>query len=240
MMGQIMKTSLRVIGLFLNVGFLATSCGQLKVPGASSTTSSGPGQASADPREALKKAFTAQLAARSYRSLDASKEEQEPAGKNTPDELDYIVYSALINQPFIVIKDNTDITNVRGGGGLLPKDYSRFSEYVSKETFADFIAKNERASRLDRQFTLKADYVLLSQNEIEGFSLNWKKFSEKYPAWSQGIVGLSNIGYNKSRSEAMVHRSFYCGHHCCRGSYVFLTKEQDGWRIKKELQAEIC
>ena len=31
MMGEIMKTSLRVIGLFLNVGFLATSCGQLKV-----------------------------------------------------------------------------------------------------------------------------------------------------------------------------------------------------------------
>ena len=45
MMGEIMKTRLRVIGLFLNVGFLATSCGQLKVPGASSTTSSGPGQA---------------------------------------------------------------------------------------------------------------------------------------------------------------------------------------------------
>ena len=22
--------------------------------------------------------------------------------------------------------------------------------------------------------------------------------------------------------------------------YVFLTKEQDGWRIKKALQAEIC
>jgi len=241
------KRKLRLSGLLVGAVLLAaTSCGQLKVPGASSTTSSGPGQASTDPREALKKAFTAQLAAKSFRSLDASKEEQKPAAKNTPDELDYIVYSALIDQPFIVIKDNTDITKVPGGGGLLPKDYSRFSEYVSKETFADFIAKNERALRLDRQFTLKADYVLLSQNEIEGFSLNWRKFSEKYPvsekypAWSQGIVGLSNIGYNKSRNEAMVHKSFYCGHHCCSGSYIFLTKEQDGWRIKKELQAEIC
>jgi len=42
----------------------ATSCGQLKVPGASSTTSAGTAQARDDPREALKKAFTAQLAVR--------------------------------------------------------------------------------------------------------------------------------------------------------------------------------
>ena len=62
-----MKTRLRVIGLFLSVGFLATSCGGLKVPGASSTTSSRSTQPGGDPREDLKKAFTAQLAAKSFR-----------------------------------------------------------------------------------------------------------------------------------------------------------------------------
>src|SRR5438552_2552902 len=66
-MGEVMKTRLRVIGLFLSVGFLATSCGGLKVPGASSTTSSRSTQPGGDPREDLKKAFTAQLAAKSFR-----------------------------------------------------------------------------------------------------------------------------------------------------------------------------
>ena len=86
MMGEIMKTRLRVIGLFLNVGFLATSCGQLKVPGAGSTTSSGPGQASADPREALRKAFTAQLAARSYRA----RLEYSIGGVGTHNDLEFV------------------------------------------------------------------------------------------------------------------------------------------------------
>lgn len=69
-----MKKRLRVTGLCLLVGFLATSCGgvkapgsEAKVPGARNTTSSGSVQPSSDPREDLKKAFTAQLAATSFR-----------------------------------------------------------------------------------------------------------------------------------------------------------------------------
>ena len=67
-MGEIMKRKLTLSSLLVGAALLAaTSCGQLKVPGASSTTSSGPAQASDDPRETLKKAFTAQLAAKSFR-----------------------------------------------------------------------------------------------------------------------------------------------------------------------------
>ena len=68
-MGEIMKRKLRLSSLLVGAALLAaTACAQLKVPGASSTTSSGSMQASDDPREALKKAFTAQLAARSFRA----------------------------------------------------------------------------------------------------------------------------------------------------------------------------
>jgi outer membrane lipoprotein-sorting protein len=68
-MGENMKRRLRLSGLLFGAALLATtSCGQVKVPGASSATSSGPAQASDDPREALKKAFTAQRAATSYRA----------------------------------------------------------------------------------------------------------------------------------------------------------------------------
>ena len=81
-----MKARLRVTGLFLSVGFLATSCGGLKVPGASSTTSSSPVQASGDPREALKKAFTAQLAARSFRT----RLEYSVGGVGTHNDLEFV------------------------------------------------------------------------------------------------------------------------------------------------------
>jgi hypothetical protein len=68
-MGDIMKRESKLSGLLVGVALLAAiSCGGLKVPGASSATSSDPPTSGADPREALKKAFTAQLAARSFRA----------------------------------------------------------------------------------------------------------------------------------------------------------------------------
>jgi hypothetical protein len=64
-----MKRKLKLSGLLVGMALLAaTSCGGLKVSSASGTTSSGSVAAGDDPREALKKAFTAQLAARSYRA----------------------------------------------------------------------------------------------------------------------------------------------------------------------------
>ncbi len=86
-MREIMKRKLRLSGLLVVVALLAaTSCGQLKVPGASSTTSSDPVPASADPREALKKAFTAQLAARSFRA----RMEYSVGGVGTHNDLEFV------------------------------------------------------------------------------------------------------------------------------------------------------
>jgi hypothetical protein len=68
-MGDIMKRESKLSGLLVGVALLAAiSCGGLKVPGSTSTASSDPATAGADSREALKKAFTAQLAAKSYRA----------------------------------------------------------------------------------------------------------------------------------------------------------------------------
>lgn len=175
-------------------------------------------------------------------SAQASKEEQEPAGRILTGEQDYAVYSALLNGhpdqvKLMVIRG---ITKAYGGTRLLPEDYSRFSVNVSKETFADFIARNERPLRLDRRFHLNAGYVLLSEDEIKSFSLNWQRFDEKYPGALHRVVSLSNIGYNEKRNEAMVLTGYICGPRCCGSSYVFLTKERDGWRIKGDRPAAIC
>ncbi len=86
-MGEIMKTKLRLSGLWFGATLLAaTSCGGLKVPGANSATTSGPVRATADPREALKKAFTAQLAARSFRT----RLEYSVGGVGTHNDLEFV------------------------------------------------------------------------------------------------------------------------------------------------------
>jgi outer membrane lipoprotein-sorting protein len=82
-----MTRKLRLSGLLFGAALLATtSCGQLKIPGASSATSSGPVQASDDPREALKKAFTAQRAARTYRA----RLEYSIGGVGTHNDLEFV------------------------------------------------------------------------------------------------------------------------------------------------------
>ena len=82
-----MKRSLRLSHLFFVAALLAaTSCSQLKVPGASSAKSSGPLQPIDDPREALKKAFTEQLAARSFRA----RMEYTIGGVGTHNDLEFV------------------------------------------------------------------------------------------------------------------------------------------------------
>jgi len=62
------KNSLVIVGLGAAIAAATLcSCGGMKIPGANSATTSGQAQASGDPHEDLKKAFTAQLAAKSFR-----------------------------------------------------------------------------------------------------------------------------------------------------------------------------
>lgn len=82
-----MNARLRLSWLLVGAALLAaTSCGSLKAPGGNSTTSSGPTQASADPRDDLKKAFTAQLAAKTFRA----RMEMSLAPKGTHNEMEFV------------------------------------------------------------------------------------------------------------------------------------------------------
>jgi len=166
---------------------------------------------------------------------------------------DYEVYSALINQKYvtdriklIVIKDQTVSYTI---DKLLAEDpfqyVSKQLAPVSKETFEDFLAKNESPIMLNRQFILRVDYALIGQEELDnclkpppsdGNSLlkGWERFYEKYPH-SPGYLMLSRIGYNAGRDEAMVYSARCCGALCGEGRYILVAKDRDGWRIKNEL-----
>ena len=166
---------------------------------------------------------------------------------------DYEVYSALINQKYvtdriklIVIKDQTVSYTI---DKLLAEDpfqyVSKQLAPVSKETFEDFLSKNESPIMLNRQFILRVDYALIGQEELDNFlkpppsdgnSLlkGWERFYEKYPH-SPGYLMLSRIGYNAGRDEAMVYSARCCGALCGEGRYILVTKDRDGWRIKNEL-----
>lgn len=104
-----MKTKFRLSNLLVVAALLvAGSCGGLKMPGANTATSSDPVHSSGDPREALKKAFTAQRAATSYRA----RVEYSIGGVATHNDLEFVapdryhvtlVGSATMSQEMIII-----------------------------------------------------------------------------------------------------------------------------------------
>ena len=174
------------------------------------------------------------------------------ASNDSPEE-DYGVYSALINQKYvtariklIVIKDQTVGYTIDRLLAEDPFEYvSKQLAPVSKETYEDFLAKNESPVRLDKQFTLRVDYALIGQEELDRFFKPrqpdenflfraWERFYEKYPH-SPGYVMLSRVGYNAARDQAMVYAAHSCHGLCGEGRYILLTKGRDGWRIKNEL-----
>lgn len=171
---------------------------------------------------------------------------------------EYAVYSALIQSMFmdaprsspmtqdvfndagrppavIVIEDTT----AQRDAGFSSPDAVRFMRYYHPELaeviWSDFQAKNEKPSLLERRFTLSADYLLISRQELESiFSKNpsgWEDFYAKYPR-SQGMLTLSRVGFNEAKDTAV----FYAGNqwHAAagEGGMVLMKKTAGRWTVQ--------
>jgi hypothetical protein len=70
----------------------------------------------------------------------------------------------------IVIKDQTVGYTIDRLLAENPFEYvSKQLAPVSKETYEDFLAKNESPVRLNKQFNLRVDYSLIGQEELDRF-----------------------------------------------------------------------
>ena len=63
-------------------------------------------------------------------------------------------------------------------------------------------------------------------------------FEKKSPTAGKQ-VWFSRIGFDKLKTQALVHVGYSCGHLCGYGHFVLLTKYKDGWKIKKKMQTWI-
>ena len=79
--------------------------------------------------------------------------------------------------------------------------------------------------------TLK-DYetIFTSPDNMDPATDDWSKFYKKYPE-SGGYISLSNVGFNKSKDQALVYFVHWCGMLCGTGNYVLLSKDESGWKV---------
>lgn len=166
-----------------------------------------------------------------------------------PETEKYAVYSALIKDMYA--EDRIKLLVIgRETGCVTPSDNEKVEEMRSQmesyaikelpelkqETLADFRVKAKECHSLDKQLDIPIKYVLVTDKEIEPLfpkgelDRAWRRFYSKYPD-SSGILGFSNVGFNREMNQALVATSKSCGGLCGAGYYVLLTKENGVWKV---------
>lgn len=110
---------------------------------------------------------------------------------------------------------------------------------LSKATFDDFLTNNKNRILLKDLFTLPVKRVFITDEELDSFfkrKLYWEGFYKKYPN-SQGVMVLSNVGFDAQKKQALVYVSNSRGSLDAIGVYVVLEKQNDVWRVKEKYEA---
>ncbi|HLW81744.1 MAG TPA: hypothetical protein VKS20_06860 [Candidatus Acidoferrales bacterium] len=169
------------------------------------------------------------------------------------DSEEYAVYDAVLNSEYASSKAqelviNTETVSKKGGpfvglvfglagtGAKPPK--------VESGTMSDFKAKGKKSYTLERQFRLKMQYVLRTNDELRPIFAartpghpeedGWFRFYRNFPQAS-GINGLSRVGFNSRKDQALVflvHQSSGLG-----GTRIFFVLSKSGgtWKIVKRV-----
>ena len=162
----------------------------------------------------------------------------------------YAVYSALIKDMYL--RDNIKLIVIgRGAGCDTPSDNEKMDEIsnqmeeyainkfpsLQQETINDFRAKSKLCLFLEKQLDIPAKYVLVTEKDIEQLFKKdgdgWQGFYSKFSN-SSGIIGLSNVGFNREMDQALVSTSKSCGYLCGAGYYVLLEKENGVWKVSSQ------
>lgn len=156
---------------------------------------------------------------------------------------EYAVYSVLIERMFI--RKEVELIVITRKTSAYSSDPGKLGETLDRvrkampglkpETMADFQTKNNQPSLLDKLFDLKAKVALISADEIEQFFGRgggwWEAFYRRYPK-SQGLLTLSQVGFNPEKNQALVYVGNQRGGLDGEGSYILLTRgEDDDWVI---------
>lgn len=156
---------------------------------------------------------------------------------------EYRVYSAYLSEgllndahdwsiggPVQVVVEDTTTT----GGNLRFRLLSLFDRRLNfrelqTSTRASYLARNLFRTRIESRFSLPSRATVYVTSESEYSS---PAFQEKFPR-NMGLVVLSDVGFNASKTQAVFYIDHFCGL-CGGGRYVLMEKVGNAWHIKDE------
>lgn len=127
------------------------------------------------------------------------------------------------------ISDDDARTTIENLKGSLPG--------ISKATIDNYIERNTQPAQLSPDMNLGVEYTLLSQQELANITRqpNWHEIlAEKYPG-SNGYFIFSHVGFNRTLDQAVIYVGQVAGPLMGSGSYYLLEKQNEEWKVKKEI-----
>ena len=156
---------------------------------------------------------------------------------------EYKVYSAYLSEGLlndahdwssggpvqVVIADRTI-----SGGNLSFRLFSMFDTRLAfaalqTSTRVSYLTRNLFRTRIESKLCLPARAAACVTPDGEYGS---PAFQEKFPR-NMGLVALSGVGFNLSRTQAVFYINHFCGL-CGGGRYVLMEKVNGVWRVKDE------
>jgi hypothetical protein len=151
----------------------------------------------------------------------------------------YAVYAAVLpagtggeeaHATKLLVQQTTEIDQMMKDCPLTAPDTSA----VWAEAIEDFKRQNASTWMLQRSFPIDIPYVLESKDAIMApfkahGAAGWSAFNAAHPD-SRGFIHLSAVGFDKSRTRAIVYVSHFCGGLCGSGMYRFVERQDGTWK----------
>ncbi len=166
------------------------------------------------------------------------------------DEIDYEIYSLIINERYeaerIVINQNSEPLDELEAS-TINDYYDRLlneSPNVEISVVNNLLAINNSSFLFDEKFVSddKNINVISSEertyifNQNQDINSGWDAFFQQYEN-SNGILGFSRIGYNDSKTQAVLEMVRSFGSLGAYGDIIYLEKENGNWVIKTIIMA---
>ena len=100
---------------------------------------------------------------------------------------------------------------------------------LERSTRTSYLVRNIFSTRLLPNFRLPRFATLALASRSDYFS---PEFQKEFPH-NQGLIALSGVGFNRTRTQAMFYVDHFCGL-CGGGRYVLMAKIDGAWHVREE------
>jgi hypothetical protein len=156
---------------------------------------------------------------------------------------EYAVYSAYLSDGLlsdahdwgssglvqVVVKNTTSVSENLRIKALYVFDNRAEFDQLERSTRASYLVRNIFSTRLLEKFRLPRFATLALASGSDYFS---PEFQKEFPH-NQGLIVLSGVGFNRTRTQAVFYMDHFCGL-CGGGRYVLMAKVEGAWHVQYE------